>query len=196
MVTYTVTATTSSGCTNGNSPSTTLSLASSGTGGGSCDVIYVSSSGGGTGLTKDSPTDLASAITMARCTYTTIKMQKGIYTLTNYQEIHSFVTLEGGYDNGFTTKYSDMTGGTNSTTIRRSNAADSDNTNTCTCFRVDNSAMNFRIQDLRIELPGSANVTGHAAGSNRTNYGIKLGSGCTGYNIVRCYIDAGVGSAP
>ncbi len=197
--TYTVTVTTGSGCHNGNSPSTTLSLASAGTGGGSCDVIYVSPAGGGDGYTKGSPTTLADAITKAQCTYTVIKMQRGIYSLSDYQNIHSFATIEGGYDATFSTKYSDMTGGTNTTTIRRSNAADSDNANTCTAFRVDDGAINFRIQDVRIELPGAnplASNPGHAAASNKTNYGIKLGAGCSAYNIVRCYIDAGVGSAP
>jgi hypothetical protein len=194
--TFTVTATTPTGCHNSNSPSTTLSLASGGTGGGSCDVIYVSPAGGGTGLTKASPTTLANAITMAECTYTTIKMQKGIYNLTDYQVVHSYVTIEGGYDVGFTTKSSDLTGAANSTTIRRRNFADSDNPNTCTAFRVDAGASAFRIQDIRIELPGSTFVGGHVAGSNKTNYGINLGAGCTGYNIIRCYIDAGVGSNP
>jgi hypothetical protein len=194
--TYSVTVTTGTGCHNSNSPSTILTLASAGTGGGSCDVIYVSPAGGGSGLTKASPTTLANAITLAECTYTTIKMQKGIYNLTDYQILHSYVTIEGGYDVGFTTKSSDLTGAANSTTIRRRNNADTDNPNTCTAFRVDPGASAFRIQDIRIEMPGSAFVGGHVAGSNKTNYGIKLGAGCTGYNIIRCYIDAGVGAIP
>jgi hypothetical protein len=194
--TYSVTATTPGGCPNGNSPSSTISLASSGNGGGTCDVIYVSPAGGGTGNTKTSPTTLAIAIANAQCTYTVIKMQRGVYTLTDYQAIHSYVTIEGGYDATFTTKYSDMTGGSNSTTIRRSNAADSGYPANCTAFWVDDGGELFRIQDIRIEMPGSPNVTGHSVGAGITNYGIKLGTGCTGYNIVRCYIDAGVGSAP
>jgi|GEM_PF-1889844 len=197
--TFTVTVTTGSGCHNGNSASATISLASAGAGGGSCDVIYVSPAGGGNGLTKTSPTTLANAISLAQCTYTVIKMQRGVYTLTDYQPVHSYVTIEGGYNNLFTTKYSDMTGNSNSTTIRRTIAGDSDNANTCTCFRVDNGANNFRIQDIRIELPGAtplASNPAHAAGVNKTNYGINMGSGCAAYNIVRCYIDAGIGSAP
>jgi hypothetical protein len=196
--TFTVTVTTASGCQNGNSPSTTLSLASAGTGGGSCDVIYVSPAGGGDGYTKAAPTTLADAVTKAMCTYTVIKMQKGIYTLTNFQAVHSFVTIEGGYDLLFTTKSSDLSGGANSTTIRRTNTTDVGGFGpaTCSAFKVDDGAENFRIQDIRIELPGSGSVPSHAAGTNRTNYGIKLGAGCTNYVIVRCYIDAGAGSAP
>lgn len=192
--TYSVTATSPSGCNNGNSPSSTITSASAGTGGSSCDVIYVSPAGGGDGLTKGNPTTLATAIFNAKCTYTVIKMQVGIYILTDYQAVHSYATIEGGYDINFLTKTSNMTGGNNSTTIRRTNAGA--NGTDCSAFVVDVSAAAFRIQDIRIELPGSTNVPAHAAGSSRTNYGIKLGTGCTNYNIVRCYIDAGVGSAP
>jgi len=192
--TYTVTATTTNGCVNSNSPSSIISYAGSGTGGGTCDVLYVSPAGGGTGLTKTSPTTLADAVTKAMCTSTIIKMQKGIYTLTNYQFIPSYITIEGGYDALFTIKSSDMTGGTNSTTIRRTNAPDAASPTTCTAFRVDDSAVQFRIQDLRIEMPGSPNVTGHLAGANIVNYGIKLGISCSSYNIIRCYINAGTGA--
>lgn len=193
--TFTVTATSSSGCQNSNSPSTTLSLASSGTGGNSCDVIYVSPSGGGTGLTKTSATTLALAVNMAQCSYAVIKMQQGVYTLNDFQILHSFATIEGGYDATFTTKSSDL-GAVNATIIRRSNVADTGFANECSAFRLDPGANSFRIQDIRIEMPGSASVAGHVAGSNKTNYGIKLGLGCVSYNIIRCYIDAGVGSAP
>ncbi len=194
--TYTVTATTSNGCGNFNSPSSIISVAGSGTGGGTCDVLYVSPAGGGTGLTKDSPTTLALAVDMAVCTNTTIKMQKGIYTLTSYQYVPSYITIEGGYDALFETKSSDLTGGANSTTIRRTNAGDTGYPNECCAFRVQDGALQFRIQDLRIELPGSTFVAGHAAGSNKVNFGIKLGTTCSAYNIVRCYIDAGIGAAP
>jgi hypothetical protein len=45
-------------------------------------------------------------------------------------------------------------------------------------------------------MPGSPSVAGHAASSGLINYGIKLGTSCSDYNIVRVYIDAGVGAAP
>jgi hypothetical protein len=61
---------------------------------------------------------------------------------------------------------------------------------------VEDGAEEFRIQNLRIEMPGSTNVAGHTAGSGLVNYGIKLGTSCSDYNIVRVYIDAGVGAAP
>ncbi|PKP23116.1 MAG: hypothetical protein CVU05_00900 [Bacteroidetes bacterium HGW-Bacteroidetes-21] len=197
--TYYVTATTVNGCHNFNSPSSIISVAGTGTGGGTCDVIYVSPAGGGTGYTKLSPTTLANAVINARCTNTIIKMQKGTYTLTNCQAVPSYITIEGGFDALYETKSSNLTGGANSTTIRRTNSKDvigGITFNTCTALLVEDGAKQFRIQDIRIELPGSAFVTGHAAGAGVINYGIKLGTTCSDYNIVRCYIDAGVGAAP
>ena len=202
--TYTVTATTPNGCHNSNSPSSTVTLASSGGGGGTCDVLYVSPTGcasAGCGTTKLVPASLAWAISEAQCTNTIIKMQVGLYPLTDYQAIHKYTTLEGGYNSTFTLKSSDMRGELplgvyNSTIIRRSNAGDSGDATKCSAFVVDALADQFRIQDIRIELPGSPYVASHAASTNKTNYGIRIGALCTNYNIVRCYIDAGVGSAP
>lgn len=195
--TYTVTATTTNGCNNTNSPSSIVTLASSGTGGGTCDVIYVSPAGGGDGYTKGAPTTLSDAITKAQCSYTIIKMQVGVYSITNYQTVNSYNTIEGGYNIGFTEKTSNMSGDINSTTIQRSTALDDGAGTECSAFKVANNAELFRIQDIRIEMPGAASgFATHGAGTNRTNYGIKLGTGCNNYNIVRCYIDAGAGSAP
>ncbi|MEA3449124.1 MAG: hypothetical protein U9Q98_11870, partial [Bacteroidota bacterium] len=200
--TYTVSSTTINGCTSFNTAESIITLAGGGSGGNSCDVLYVSPTGGGTGLTKDSPTTLANAVDEAVCTNTTIKMQVGVYNLSNFQYVPSYITIEGGYDSDFLTKSSDMSGGSNSTTIRRSSTNDVDNRPTtpityptdCSAFRVDDGAEEFRIQNLRIEMPGSPNVSDHAASSGLINYGIKLGTSCKEYNIVRIYIDAGVGA--
>lgn len=194
--TYTVTVTSANGCTNFNNPSSTISLASSGLGGSSCDVIYVSPSGTGDGYSKSAPTTLDDAVDNAVCTNTVIKMQVGVYTLTDYQYVPSYITIEGGYDSDFDNKSSDMSGGANSTTIRRTSSADTGFATDCSAFRIDNSAEEFTIQNIRIELPGSTNVAVHTAGSGLTNYGIKLGTTCKDYHIVRCYIDSGIGAAP
>jgi hypothetical protein len=199
--TYDVTTTTSGTCAGDNVPTSTVSLASGGSSG-TCSVYYVQASGGCSsgatcGLEKTNPATLVYAITQAECTSSIIKLSIGIYSLTDFQLLKDYVTLEGGYNSGFTTKTSDLSGGANSTTVRRSNAADSDDANTCTAFRIQASADDWRIQDVRIELPGSTNVTAHANSTEVTNYGIRIiGVGSTGYNIVRCYIDAGVGSNP
>ena len=194
--TYTVNSVNANGCESFNTAESTISLAGGGTGGSSCDVIYVSPGGTGDGFTKEAPTTLDDAVDKAVCTNTVIKMQVGVYTLNNFQYVPSYITIEGGYNSDFTTKSSDMTGGSNSTTIRRSSSADTGYATDCSAFRVDDGAELFRIQNLRIEMPGSPSVAGHAASSGLINYGIKLGTSCSDYNIVRVYIDAGVGAAP
>jgi hypothetical protein len=187
--TYSVSVTTSAGCEAGNVPSSTISLASGGSGA-SCDVLYVSPAGGGDGLTKDNPTDLETALTTALCTNTIIKMQTGTYNFTDKVNINSFVTIEGGYSADFLTKTSNLSSG-NGTRLVRSNAVDGDNPLSCTMLNVVGGAENFRIQDLRIEMPSS-----HPAGDGISNYGIFIGASSLNYDIVRCYIDAGSGSAP
>ncbi len=194
--TYTVTSQTANGCTSFNTAESIITLAGAGAGGNSCDVLYVSPTGGGDGFTKDAPTTLDDAVTKARCTNTTIKMMVGVYNLDDFQVVPSYITIEGGYSSDFLTKSSNMSGGSNSTTIRRTSGADTDYSTDCSAFRVENGAEEFRIQNIRIEMPGSTNVTAHTAGSGLINYGIKLGASCKNYNIVRVYIDAGVGAAP
>jgi len=196
--TYTVTTTTANSCAGDNTPSGVITVVSGGAST-TCDIYYVNSWDGATasGLTKGAPTSLTDALTKANCTSSVIKMARGVYTASKFVNISNFITIEGGFNSTFTTKYSDMGGGTNSTTIRRDNTADSDNAKTCTAFRVNSGADSWRIQDVRIEMPGSTNVTAHTNGTEVSNYGINLlGSGSTGYNITRCYIDAGIGANP
>ncbi|MFH0867465.1 MAG: hypothetical protein V1904_14830 [Bacteroidota bacterium] len=194
--TYTVTVSTAAGCAGDNTASSTVSLASAG-GGSSCNIYYVNSvSGAGDCLTKGTPGGLITALGLANCNNAIIKMQIGIYNLSDRVNVNSYVTIEGGFTSNFTIKTSNMSGNANSTTIRRDRTADSDDATACTAFKVQPSATAFHFQDLRIELPGSPNVTAHTAGSGLSNYAIKMGTGCTSYDIVRCYIDAGKGSDP
>lgn len=197
--TYTVTVTTSSGCPGDNNPASTISLASSGSGT-NCYVYYVDSYDGTvrSGETKDAPTSLLDALSKANCTSATIKMAKGIYTFTDRVSLSGPLTIEGGFSSDFTTKSSDMSGGANSTTIRRANTADSDEAAACSAFKVAANSTSFRFQDLRIEMPGNVagTVTKLTSGSGISSYGIKMGANCSGYNIVRCYIDGGRGANP
>ena len=186
--TYNVSTVSSAGCVGTNTATSIVSLASAGAGA-SCNIYYVSPAGGGSGLIKTSPTTLQNALTLALCQSATIKMQTGLYALTDKVDVNSYVTIEGGYNSTFTTKTSDHTSA-GSTRIVRSTAPDGGTGNKVTAFNVAAGASGFRFQELRIELPST-----HAAGSQMTNYGIYLGSGCSSYNIVRCYIDAGTGGS-
>ena len=181
----------SSGCPS-TAVTSSVTITSSGTG---CNIYYVAptASGAGDGSTPANAATIQNAVAAAGCG-STIKMEVGIYTLTAYLPVSNNITIEGGFNSTFTTKTSDMSTG-NATTLRRSNTPDACCSGaSVSCFQVAAGASYFRFQDLRIEMPGSANVTANPAGSNQTNYGIKLGAGCNNYNIVRCYIDGGVGS--
>lgn len=182
--TYNVTASLA-GCSS-SSASSTVTTATAGASS-ICNVYYVSPTGGGTGLTKTSPIDLLSAISLSSCQNAFIKMQVGLYNFSDSINIGSYLTIEGGYNVGFTTKTSDMTGTGNTTRIVKDASHNGSGYNVVG-FKITDGATGFRLQDLRIELPDEA------IGTQLTNYGIKLGAGCTSYNIVRCYIDAGTGA--
>ncbi|MDW8334694.1 MAG: proprotein convertase P-domain-containing protein, partial [Bacteroidia bacterium] len=72
----------------------------------SCNVYYVSPSGGGDGLSPLSPTQIQNALQMANCTPSVIKMQVGTYEIEDALPLGSLVTVEGGYNYDFTQKTS------------------------------------------------------------------------------------------
>jgi hypothetical protein len=197
--TFTVFATSTQGCKSA-AVSTTITTAPPA---GACTVIFVSPAGGGNGASPATPTDIFTALGQSLCNGAYIKMQVGIYNiLLDYLVLNPGITIEGGYNSTYTTKTSDMSGGANSTTIRRSGTLDGTGVggNTYTAFYSAGNISGFRLQDLRIELPGAAPLASNPAnapGSAITNYGIYLGNtggSCSNYNIVRCYIDAGAGA--
>jgi hypothetical protein len=186
---YSVSVTSAQGCV-GNTAVSNVSILSPATSP-ACNIIYASPTGGGTGITPGSPTDIVTALSMAACNSIVVKMQVGNYTINNPLNIGSFTTIEGGYDVGFTTKTSAKatTGGfpAQGTTITRSllNVEGSSPFSRYTAINVSPSSGYFRIQDVRIEMPNAA------AGSGISNYGIYLGAGCNNYNITRVYINSG-----
>ncbi|OFY84382.1 MAG: hypothetical protein A3F72_01045 [Bacteroidetes bacterium RIFCSPLOWO2_12_FULL_35_15] len=187
--TYNVTVSSNTGCL-GNTATSTVSILSP-TSPPSCDIIYVSPAGGGSGLIPTAPTTIQTALTMAACNSIVIKMQIGDYTISNPLSATSFITIEGGYNVGFTLKTSAKAtaGGfpVQGTRIIRntSNVEGSAGNLRLTAFNITAGSSYFRFQDLRIDMPDNA------AGSAISNYGIYLGNGCSEYNIVRCYIYSG-----
>jgi hypothetical protein len=193
--TYTVSAISATGGCTSTPAVTTVATTPAATG---CNIMYVSTGGGGNGLTPATPTDIVSALASSACNGAYIKMQVGIYTISAPLVVGNNITIEGGFNAGgspFTTKTSNMAGGASSTTIQRTAVVDAATKNV-TAFSYAAGASGFRLQDLRIEMPGGGtNPATNAAGSQTTNYAIFMGTGCSGYNIVRCYIDAGVGGS-
>ncbi len=182
--TYSVVVATSGGCSGDNLPASTISLASGG-GGTSCDILYVASGASGGGLTKDDPMDFEAALAAALCSNTIIKCQVGDYSYDKFIQINSYVTIEGGYNSGFTQKISSWNTGSCTRFIRDNATADGGSGNDYTMFKTVNSSQGWRIQDVKIVMPN------HTLGSGYQNFGIQLGGANTGYKIVRCIIDGG-----
>ena len=128
---------------------------------------------------------------MATCNSAVIKMEVGTYMINApITNVTSFVTLEGGFNAGFTSKTS-LAG---ATTIYR------DNTNiqglpqagSLIAFKISNASY-FRFQDLTIEVqaPTAANIANPYGVST---YCVYLNNS-SNYNFVRCQIIAGNASA-
>ncbi len=182
--TYTVTVTKpGSSCPGATSSTVTAASGSSS----NCNIYYVTPTGTGSGSSASDPTSIDAALDAATCSGAVIKMQTGIYNLSDKLTITSYTTIEGGYNSAFTSKTSDMGSG-NATTLVRDETPDGGTGTTVTCIEAAASQVGFRIQDIRIEMADEP------AGAQLTNYGIKLGASCTSYSITRCYIDSGVGS--
>lgn len=187
--TYSVTVSTSNGCL-GNTAVSNVSILSP-TSTPACNIIYASPAGGGNGLDPATPTDIVTALGMAACNNIVIKMQVGDYTINNPLNVNSFVTLEGGYNVGYTLKTSSTaTTGVfpnRGTRIIRStsNVEGPVGSQRYTGINVVAGSSYFRFQDIRIEMPDNA------AGTAISNYGIYLGNSCSNYNITRCYIYSG-----
>ncbi len=149
-----------------------------------CNIIYVTPTGvsSGTTGTKTNPASLAYGLTLVSSANNLLWLSTGTYLISNILSIPSNVTIEGGF---------------NSTTWIKSTVSqsiiDRDATNPLpTPFNAlvglaGNAASNFRLQDLTINIAS-------ATGNQISVYGIYL-SGCSNYNITRCKVTTGAGSA-
>ena len=182
---YTVTVTTSAGCT--GTATTTISGPSANPA--SCNVIFASPSGGGTGLSAGSPTTLPIAITMAACNNAVIKLQIGTYTIDSPLSIFSAMTIEGGYNVGYTTK-SSLAG---ATTITRSalNVEGLPDAGRLVAFQAQNQSY-FRLQDITITT-ATPTAASPLYPKGVSTYALYLSS-CNNYDIVRCQLLPGAAS--
>jgi hypothetical protein len=153
-----------------------------------CNVIYVSTGGTGDGLTRSTPTVLDTALIMAQCNNVVIKMESGTYNISNpITNASSNVTIEGGYDVGFLAK-SSIAG---RTVILRDAMNPQGPATAQRLVAVEvTSASNFRFQDLTIQTV-NATATGQ---EGMSTYALYLTS-CSNYEIIRCQLIAGDGSA-
>jgi gliding motility-associated-like protein len=179
--TYSVVVTNSFGCT-----ATATSVINVGTPPplAQCVNIYVSPTGTPANPgTQASPTDLNTALSMAACNNTVIKMAVGTYNIDNPLNLSSFLTLEGGFDpsNAWT-----KTSQAGATTINRTinNIEGPNNARRLVALQA-NGAVGFGLHDLTISTaPGT---TGTTALSGVSTYGLHL-TACSDYKVVRCQI--------
>ena len=154
-----------------------------------CNVVYVNTTGGGDG-TRANPTDLVTALGMAACNSTVIKMATGTYTYNNaITAVTSNVTIEGGFIEASGWQKISTPG---ATTIQRSTSNVEDAAGAgprLTAFYI-NSQTGFRFQDVTVEvLAAPAN-----SGGNRgiSTYGVHM-TNCSNYNFTRTQVIAGDG---
>jgi len=153
-----------------------------------CNNIYVTTTGTGLG-TRNDPTDLVTALSLAQCNNSVIKMAQGTYTLNSaVSNMTSYTTIEGGFDatNGWI-----KTSLPGATTIVRSNTnPDGPPTGPRLVAFYLNGLSYIRFQDLTIRVEDAAPAAVGQPGTS--TYGLHI-TNCSDYDIVRCQIIAGNG---
>jgi|GEM_PF-1336624 len=148
----------------------------------SCVNIYVSTTGTiASAGTQADPTSLEEGMARAACNDAIIKIATGTYNIDNPLTIGSYVTMEGGFQEGSAwTKVSTP----GATTINRTtaNSEGALNAQRLVAFYA-NGSTGFRLQDLTITT-ANANLPG------MSTYGLHL-TACSDYNIVRCQVISG-----
>ncbi len=149
-----------------------------------CDVIYVTPNGATSGAagTKANPADLNYGLSLVTVTANQLWLASGTYTISTALFIPSNVTIEGGFNSVTWAK----SNGTPSIIFRDANNPAGPPANGLFGL-VGVSVSGFRLQDLTI-------TTANAPGNGITVYGIYL-DGCSNYNITRCEVSTGTGSA-
>ncbi|MFH1321463.1 MAG: gliding motility-associated C-terminal domain-containing protein [Bacteroidota bacterium] len=146
-----------------------------------CNVLYVTTTGSGTGTIAD-PADLLTALSMTQCNGTVIKMAIGVYNFSApITSISSFTIIEGGFD---PSNNWEKTSSAGATTIFR-DAANLEGPPEARRLGAIymNGVHDFRLQDLTISTADAP-----AADSMGISiYGIHL-TNCYNYDIVRCQI--------
>jgi len=145
----------------------------------SCTNIYVSTTGNAFAAgTQASPTTLIEAINRAACNNSIIKLATGTYNIDNAIQLSSFMTIEGGFNEGVAWQKTSTPG---ATTINRTTANPEGvvGSQRLVAF-YGNSISEFRLQDLTV-------TTDNANTGSMSTYGLHLNN-CSNYDIIRCQI--------
>ncbi|MDW8016046.1 MAG: gliding motility-associated C-terminal domain-containing protein [Bacteroidia bacterium] len=152
----------------------------------SCVVIYVTPNGcgGGPGCgTRANPANLPTALSLAQCNNSYLKLACGVYTIDNPISFTSNTTVEGGYEPGTWVK----TNGCQSI-IRRSAANVQPNPNRLVAIEL-NSVRYFGMYDVTIQ---TVDAPPPAGGDLRgvSTYALYM-INCQDYKFVRCRFEPG-----
>lgn len=150
-----------------------------------CNVIYVTPTGTGTG-TKASPSSLLNAINVLTTTGDHIKLDTGLYVLSNpITSIPDSLIIEGGFVSLNNWSKTSLAGATrifrDASNLQDAGLA----TVRISGFELSN-VNGFRFQDFTIQTDNAPVATTYGV----SVYGIYL-NGCSNYNIVRCQVMVG-----
>lgn len=184
---YTLTATTSQKC---KSMSTATVQSASVPSPNSCNIIYVSPTGRGTGLKANDPTNIQNAVSMASCNNVTLFLQNGTYNLSEKLYLGSYITLEGGFNADYTQKSSQVGG----TTIHRLavNVEGLPDAPRLVAIEAVGEKY-FRLQDISVTTAAAPTASAASNWKGVSTYCLYL-NGCSHYNLVRCQFFAGKAS--
>lgn len=159
-----------------------------------CDIIYVAPGTSNTNGLPNDPTNLAHAISLVSGNRQYIRMQEGIYNISNIINLTTNVKIEGGYRvnaQGDWVKRTDAITTLSMSGFEVANVGAPYNINVG--HNIGFKAVgvnNWSLQDLTINVNGASGTT-----DNRGNsvYGVYIRN-CSGYRISRCVVFSGAAS--
>lgn len=160
-----------------------------------CDIIYVAPGASNTNGEPDDPTNLAHAISLVSGTRQYIRMQEGIYGISNIINLTTNVKIEGGYrinGSGTWIKRNDAVTSLSMSGTEVVNMGAPYNVNVG--HNIGFKAVgvnNWSLQDLTINVNGAVGTTDSRG---KSVYGVYVRN-CTNYSIARCVVFSGPGSA-
>ena len=160
-----------------------------------CDAIYVSPSGvnntacGGPGNPCLNLSGTNGALAKVSGSINHIKMLNGAYSETSIVDLQTGLIIEGGYYLSGTTWVKGSNSSTNITCSGTQNvSADVEHV---MGFR-SNADNNWKLIDLNITTVAASGQT--ASGNGKSNYGVYVANGSTGYEVIRCSIQSNTAS--
>ncbi|HNF47900.1 MAG TPA: hypothetical protein PLF48_00870, partial [Chitinophagales bacterium] len=190
---YTITVTQQDGCADADATKTCPVIVGSP----ACDYIYVAETGGADAVGCGGPnnpcrtlTGSDGALNKVSATRNYIRMATGTYTESNIVDLQSNLIIEGRYtvSGGLWSKSSNTGASTSISCSGIGDGTDATLQQHVMGFRSDNDD-NWKLIDLNITTVAASGQT--SVGNGKSNYGIYIANGSTGYEITRCNVTSG-----